>query len=52
MDDDETEEMAEEGKTLFDAKCAACHKMDERYVGPALGGVTERRSPAYLMNMI
>lgn len=52
MDDEETEEMAEEGKAIFDAKCAACHKMEERYVGPALGGVTERRSPAYLMNMI
>lgn len=44
--------MAEEGKKAFEAKCAACHKMEERYVGPALGGVTERRSPAYLVNMI
>ncbi|MEX1054621.1 MAG: c-type cytochrome, partial [Rhodothermales bacterium] len=30
----------------------ACHKMDERYVGPALGDVTERRAPAYIMNMM
>jgi len=52
VDDDDSEEMAEAGKKLFEAKCVACHKMDERYVGPALGGVTERRSPAYLMNMI
>jgi cytochrome c2 len=52
VDDDDSEEMAEEGKKLFEAKCAACHKMEERYVGPALGGITERRSPAYLMNMM
>ena len=44
--------MAGEGKKVFEAKCAVCHKMEERYVGPALGGVTERRSPAYVMNMI
>jgi mono/diheme cytochrome c family protein len=43
---------AEEGKKLFEGKCMACHKMTERYVGPALGGVTERRTPAYIMNMI
>ncbi|MER3406796.1 MAG: cytochrome C [Chloroflexota bacterium] len=44
--------LAERGKTLFETKCSACHKMAERYVGPALGRVTERRSPAYIMNMI
>lgn len=45
-------EMAEQGKTLFEAKCAACHKLTERYVGPPLGGVTTRRTPTYIMNMI
>jgi cytochrome c len=44
--------MAERGEKLFESKCSACHKMDERYVGPALGKVTERRTPAYVMNMI
>ena len=44
--------LAKQGQTVFEGKCSACHKADERYVGPALGGVTERRSPAYLMNMI
>jgi len=44
--------MAGEGEKILAMKCAACHKMGERYVGPALGGVTERRSPAYVMNMI
>jgi mono/diheme cytochrome c family protein len=43
---------AEEGKVVFDQRCASCHKADERYVGPALGGVVGRRSPEYVMNMI
>ena len=40
------------GKSVFDLKCSACHKMAERYVGPALGEVLERRRPEYVMNMI
>jgi mono/diheme cytochrome c family protein len=45
--------LAAQGEKLFAAKgCTACHKMGEKYVGPALGGVTERRTPTYVMNMI
>ncbi|MCB9260742.1 MAG: cytochrome c [Ignavibacteriales bacterium] len=44
--------LAEQGRKLFDEKCAQCHKLDERYTGPALRGVTERRTPEYIMNMI
>lgn len=44
--------LVEEGKTIFEAKCTACHKFEERYVGPALEGVSERRNPAWIMNMI
>lgn len=44
--------MAESGKQIFDSKCVQCHKMDERYTGPALRDVTQRRSPEYVMNMI
>ena len=44
--------LADNGQKLFEAKCTACHKYDERYVGPALGKVTERRTPEYIMNMI
>lgn len=46
------EQLAQQGEQIFQNKCTACHKMDERYVGPALGGVTEQRSPVYIMNMI
>jgi mono/diheme cytochrome c family protein len=46
------EEMAEAGKKVFETKCSACHKMGEKYVGPALGEVTTRRTPAFILNMI
>jgi len=41
-----------EGKTQFEAKCSACHKLGERYVGPPLGGVLDKVTPAFAMNMI
>lgn len=45
--------MAEKGKTLFEAKCTACHNFSEdKKVGPGLAGVTERRKPEWIMNMI
>jgi mono/diheme cytochrome c family protein len=44
--------LADQGKNIFEGKCAACHKLNERYVGPALSGVTERRKPEWIMNMI
>lgn len=44
--------MAKSGKEVFEMKCTACHKYDERYVGPALGKVVDRRTPVYIMNMI
>lgn len=46
------EAMAAEGKEVFKAKCSACHKMSKRFVGPGLAGVTERRTPEWIMNMI
>lgn len=44
--------MADAGKTLFETKCSACHKLDVRAVGPPLNDVTKRRSPEWIMNMI
>lgn len=46
------EEHALKGKAIFEANCTACHKFDKKFVGPALGGVTERRTPEWIMNMI
>jgi len=43
---------AAEGAELFTVKCTACHKREERYIGPALAGVTQRRKPEWILNMI
>ena len=40
------------GLEVFTAKCTACHKIEERYIGPALTGVTTRRTPEWILNMI
>lgn len=45
--------LAAEGEKISSSKCRSCHKMtDERLVGPGWAGVTERRTPAWLMNFI
>jgi cytochrome c1 len=44
--------LAQKGHELFETKCSACHKAGERYVGPPLGGVVERTSPTFVMNMV
>lgn len=44
--------LAARGEELFKMKCMACHRLDDRYVGPALRGVTERRTPEFVMNMM
>ena len=46
------QQMAEKGAKIFETKCSACHKMGERYVGPPLSGITNARTPTYIMNMI
>lgn len=40
------------GQEIFSTTCSACHKMNENSIGPKLGDVLERRSPAFVMNMI
>ena len=47
------EKMVAEGKNITDVKCGSCHKMtDERLVGPGWKGVTDRRTPEWIMNFI
>jgi cytochrome c oxidase cbb3-type subunit III len=45
-------DLAKMGEEVFVAKCSACHKINKRFVGPALIGITQRRSPEWIMNMI
>ena len=40
------------GKELFNSLCAACHKLDNASIGPALRGVTERRDTQWLHEWI
>lgn len=45
--------MAKRGEATSNTKCLSCHKLtDERLVGPGWKGVTERRTPYWLMNFI
>jgi mono/diheme cytochrome c family protein len=44
--------MVAEGKEIFKIKCSACHKISKRFVGPPMKGITERRTPEWIMNMI
>ena len=46
------EAMATKGAELFKNMCSACHKMEKKFIGPAITGVTERRAPEWIMNMI
>jgi Cytochrome c len=41
------------GKADYELKCLACHKLtDEKLVGPGWAGVTKKRQPLWIMNMI
>ena len=47
------QEWVKTGKSTYDLKCQSCHKLtDERLVGPGWAGVTTRREPHWIMNMI
>lgn len=45
-------DMLAAGKGIYELKCAACHKLTaQRVVGPGWAGITERRTPEWIMNM-
>lgn len=47
------EEWIVQGKNIYDVKCQSCHKLtDERIVGPGWEGLTQKREPHWIMNMI
>lgn len=47
------EDMVESGRKIYEMKCAACHKLsDQRVVGPGWAGITSKREPEWIMNMI
>ena len=41
------------GKSIYELKCQACHKLtEEKLVGPGWKGVTLKRTPVWIMNMV
>lgn len=46
------EEMTKQGEMIFTSKCTICHQIETKLVGPKLKGVTERRKPEWIMNMM
>lgn len=47
------DEMIARGKAIYEMKCQACHRLDDqRVVGPGWKGLSERRKPEWIINMI
>lgn len=46
-------DMVDKGKAIYEMKCSACHKLTEqRVVGPGWAGLSKKRKPEWIMNMI
>lgn len=47
------EKMVAEGQNIYNLKCGSCHKLtNEKLVGPGWKGVTDRRTPEWIMNFV
>ena len=47
------QEWVTKGRTTYDMKCLPCHKLTgDKLVGPGWLGVTKRRTPVWIMNMV
>ncbi len=45
--------MVKQGQEIYEMKCMSCHRLDDtRVVGPGWAGITKRRTPVWLTNMI
>ena len=48
-----TPSMAQDGESIFKAKCSACHRVDgKKLVGPGLGNIKDKRSQEWLISWI
>ena len=52
LSDELNQDWINEGQMIFTTKCVACHRIEQRLIGPKLAGVTQRRAPEWIMNMI
>lgn len=47
------EDLVTEGEKIYASKCFKCHHLNStRLVGPGWAGITNRRKPTWIMNMI
>ncbi len=47
------EAMVKKGQEIAEVKCTSCHKLtEEKLVGPGWKGVTDRRTPEWIMNFV
>ena len=47
------DKMVAAGQNVYGVKCASCHKTtQEKLVGPGWKGVTDRRTPEWIMNFV
>ena len=46
------QELVKQGSVIFENNCSACHLPYKEKIGPAPIGITERRTPEWIMNMI
>lgn len=47
------EAMAKRGNEIYSLKCQSCHRLNDiKLVGPGWKGVTTRRNPTWIINMI
>jgi len=44
--------LVNQGLEVFESKCTACHKVDKQFIGPSPRGLLDRRTPAWIMNMV
>lgn len=52
LPDEVDAQLAAQGQETFESMCSACHKLDKKFIGPAMQDVLTRRNPAWVMNMI
>lgn len=53
LEDPLEEGLIEEGTQIYKEKCITCHNLnDEKLIAPGWEGITNRREPTWIMNMI
>ncbi|MBD8487860.1 c-type cytochrome [Echinicola sp. CAU 1574] len=48
----DSDEAVKAGESLFNANCKTCHKLDQKFTGPALRGVSDRRDIAWIQSFV